>query len=152
MIAADPSVLVSLPQTELSATPSMPPSLSCSNIDSTGLSSLTLFQANCCPPGFVDYWQQHALCMAVPHFSVTLVPQVLHIVVSLELVVEETGSLHALQMAWLTILNALLIHESKPLVIIFQSQQLFLTLSLSHQTGLWLAQIQGIRSGPASLI
>jgi secretion monitor len=56
------------------------------------------------------------------------------------------------QLALLVTLNALLTHESKPPVIIRQTQQPFLPLASSHQTGLWLAQVQGIRAGPASLI
>ncbi|MBU9857515.1 secA translation cis-regulator SecM [Rahnella bonaserana] len=152
MVAASLGVSTNLSQTELPAVPNTSSSLNRLNIGSTGLSNLALLQANRRPSFGVDYWQQHALRTVIRHLSFALAPQVVYTVAAPEVVAEEAGPLHVQQLALLVTLNALLTHESKPPVIIRQTQQPFLTFSLPHKTGLWLAQVQGIRAGPASLI
>ncbi len=87
----------------------------------------------------------------VPLFAIFLLPwhpQVVYTAAP-EVVTEEAEPLHVQQLALLVTLNALLTHESKPPVIIRHTQQpQILSHASSHQTGLWLAQVQGIRAGP----
>ena len=152
MVAASLGVSTNLSQTELPALPNTSSSLNRLNIGSTGLSNLALLQANRRPSFGVDYWQQHALRTVIRHLSFALAPQVAYTVTQPEAKLQEAEPLHVQQLALLVTLNALLTHEPKPPVIIRQTQQPFLSLASSHQTGLWLAQVQGIRAGPASLI
>ncbi|MFO6297687.1 secA translation cis-regulator SecM [Rahnella selenatireducens] len=152
MVAASLGVSTNLSQTELPAVPNTSSSLNRLNIGSTGLSNLALLQANRRPSFGVDYWQQHALRTVIRHLSFALAPQVVYTAVQPEAVAQEAEPLHVQQLALLVTLNALLTHESKPPVIIRHTQQPFLNFSSSHQTGLWLAQVQGIRAGPAFLI
>ena len=151
MVAASLGVSTNLSQTELASVPNTSSSLNRLNIGNTGLSNLALLQAHRRPSFGVDYWQQHALRTVIRHLSFALAPQVVY-TASPEVIAEEAEPLHVQQLALLVNLNALLTHESKPPVIIRRTQQPLLTTSSSHQTGLWLAQVQGIRAGPVTLI
>ena len=151
MVAASLGVSTNLSQTELASVPNTSSSLNRLNIGNTGLSNLALLQAHRRPSFGVDYWQQHALRTVIRHLSFALAPQVVYTAAP-EVVAEEAEPLHVQQLALLVTLNALLTHESKPPVIIRRTQQPLLTTSSSHQTCLWLAQVQGIRAGPITLI
>ncbi|NJD00603.1 secA translation cis-regulator SecM [Candidatus Erwinia dacicola] len=93
----------------------------------------------------VDYWHQHAIRTVIRHLSFTLTP-------SDSPVAEETQPLEAHKLALLDTLNSLLTHEAKPPVIIRTKAQRQVNAVPRHQTGLWLAQVHGIRAGPLHLI
>ncbi|MFK8260286.1 secA translation cis-regulator SecM [Erwinia sp. AnSW2-5] len=88
----------------------------------------------------VDYWHQHAIRTVIRHLSFTLTTSVSPVVT------EQPHQAHKL--ALLDTLNALLTHEAKPPVIIRYTAQRQVEAAPRHQTGLWLAQVQGIRAGP----
>lgn len=106
---------------------------------------LAMLQESVRRPNFnVDYWHQHAIRTVIRHLSFSLTPA--HIPD-----IEQAMPLEVQKLALLDTLNALLTHEAKPPTIIRQTQQRHVAAEPHHQTGLWLAQVQGIRAGPASL-
>ncbi|KAA9002594.1 secA regulator SecM [Affinibrenneria salicis] len=91
----------------------------------------------------VDYWHQHAIRTVIRHLSFALsTPQT----ASAPAAATQLAADHHLVL--LDTLNALLTHESKPPAIIRRTERAVPPAFLSHHTGLWLAQIQGIRAGP----
>ena len=105
--------------------------------------SLALIDTARRPSFSVDYWHQHAIRTVIRHLSFTLTPSA-----SPAAVAEQPLQAHKL--ALLDTLNALLTHEAKPPVIIRYTAQRQVEAAPRHQTGLWLAQVQGIRAGPFS--
>ncbi|CAI1082523.1 Secretion monitor precursor [Serratia marcescens] len=99
----------------------------------------------------VDYWQQHALRTVIRHLSFALAPQAVYARVQ-ESEAEAEPPLQVAQLALLSTLNALLTHEPKPPTIIRHTHLEVLPTLARHQTGLWVAQVQGIRAGPAALV
>ena len=124
------------------ALPSTSSSLNRQNSASGAFNSLALLQEAHRRPTFsVDYWHQHALRTVIRHLSFALAPQA-----------EVTEPpLQVAQLALLSTLNALLTHEPKPPTIIRTTHHAVLPAVAQHQAGLWLAQVQGIRAGPAAL-
>ncbi|WP_158781830.1 secA translation cis-regulator SecM [Pantoea sp. BAV 3049] len=107
--------------------------------------SLALLQESARRPNFtVDYWHQHAIRTVIRHLSFTLTPASLP-------AAEQAVPLEVQKLALLDTLNGLLTHEAKPPAIIRQTEQRQATIQPRYQAGLWLARIQGIRAGPASL-
>lgn len=103
------------------------------------------------PTFSVDYWQQHALRTVIRHLSFALAPQAVYARVQ-ESEAEAEPPLQVAQLALLSTLNALLTHEPKPPTIIRHTHLEVLPTLARHQTGLWVAQVQGIRAGPAALV
>ncbi|NIG62616.1 MAG: secA regulator SecM [Serratia symbiotica] len=100
----------------------------------------------------VDYWHQHALRTIISHLSFALAPQTMYMWRQKN----ETEAVEPpLQMAQLTLLsstiNALLKHDPKPPTIIRYLNYTVLPAQHLLQTGLWLAQVLGIRAGPSVL-
>ncbi|WP_428945195.1 secA translation cis-regulator SecM [Pantoea sp. FN060301] len=91
----------------------------------------------------VDYWHQHAIRTVIRHLSFTLAP------VNLP-TAEQAMPLAVQKLALLNTLNALLTHEARPPVIVRQTAAPQRVTDRRYQTGLWLAQVQGIRAGPVS--
>ncbi|MBV4365728.1 secA translation cis-regulator SecM [Erwinia sp. BNK-24-b] len=91
----------------------------------------------------VDYWHQHAIRTVIRHLSFTLTP--------VSTVVEQASPLDVHQLALLDTLNALLTHEARPPAIVRYTAQQQTSATPRYQPGLWLARVQGIRAGPASL-
>jgi len=151
MVAASLGVSTSLSASELATTSSTSCSLNRLNIGSTGLSNLALLQAHRRPGYGVDYWQQHALRTVIRHLSFAMVPPVNYTVAPLANVAE-VEPLHVQQLALLHTLNALLTHESRPATTASSEPYYAIPSLQSYQPGLWLAQKQGIRAGPFSLI
>ncbi len=107
--------------------------------------SLALLQESVRRPGFnVDYWHQHALRTVIRHLSFTLTP-------ASQPTTEQAVPLEVQKLALLDTLNALLTHEARPPTIIRHTAERQVAAQPRYQTGLWLAQVQGIRAGPASL-
>jgi len=107
--------------------------------------SLALLQECVRRPAFsVDYWHQHAIRTVIRHLSFTLTPSAVP-------AAEEAQPLEAQKLALLDTLNALLTHETRTPVINHHSLQRQTWVPAYYQTGLWLAQVQGIRAGPLSL-
>ncbi|RWR00524.1 Secretion monitor [[Pantoea] beijingensis] len=108
---------------------------------------LALLQESARRPNFnVDYWHQHAIRTVIRHLSFTaLTPQHLD-------VAEQALPLEVQKIALLDTLNALLTHESRAAAIGHDSEPSLQTASPDHQVGLWLAQVQGIRAGPVTLV
>lgn len=92
----------------------------------------------------VDYWHQHAIRTVIRHLSFSLTPASLP-------TAEQVMPLEVQKLALLDTLNALLTHEARPPTIIRHTAARQVTAPSRYQTGLWLAQVQGIRAGPASL-
>ncbi len=151
MVAASLGVSTSLSASELATTSSTSCSLNRLNIGSTGLSNLALLQAHRRPGYGVDYWQQHALRTVIRHLSFAMAPPVNYTVAPLA-AAAEVEPLHVQQLALLHTLNALLTHESRPVTIASSGPHYVILSSQTYQPGLWLAQKQGIRAGPFSLI
>ncbi|MBP2848457.1 MULTISPECIES: secA translation cis-regulator SecM [Dickeya] len=87
-----------------------------------------------------DFWHQHAIRTVIRHLSFAFTPPATIIEAA------EASRLHHHQVL-LETLNALLTREAAPQRI--ASTELAPTyFSPSHHTGLWLAQVQGIRAGP----
>ncbi|WP_437610435.1 secA translation cis-regulator SecM [Erwinia sp. V71] len=97
-------------------------------------------------PNFtVDYWHQHAIRTVIRHLSfTTLAPEDLPSA-------EQALPLEAQKFALIDSLSVLLTHESRPALIIRDSSRHPDAQNLTHHSGLWLAQVQGIRAGPALL-
>lgn len=107
--------------------------------------SLALLQESVRRPNFnVDYWHQHAIRTVIRHLSFTLTP-------ANQPTAEQVMPLEVQKLALLDTLNALLTHEARPPTIIRQTTEPQSVAKPRYQTGLWLAQVQGIRAGPASL-
>lgn len=83
--------------------------------------------------------------------SFALAPQAVYARVQ-ESEAEAELPLQVAQLALLSTLNALLTHEPKPPTIIRHTHLEVLPTLARHQTGLWVAQVQGIRAGPAALV
>lgn len=117
------------------------------NISSVARSHhLALLQESVRRPSFsVDYWHQHAIRTVIRHLSFTLTPSVSPATVA-------ERPLEAHKLALLDTLNALLTHEARPPVIIRRTAEREVSVSSLHHPGLWLAQVRGIRAGPASLV
>jgi len=106
--------------------------------------SLALLQESARRPNFnVDYWHQHAIRIVIRHLSFALTPALP--------TAEQTLPLEVQKLALLDTLNALLTHESRPPVVTHDTPRHNLPLRAAHHSGLWLAQVQGIRAGPATL-
>lgn len=107
--------------------------------------SLALLQESARRQNFtVDYWHQHAIRTVIRHLSFALTPQ--HLPDA-----EQALPLEVQKLALLDTLNTLLTHEARPPVITRDTPRHSETLRAAHQSGLWLAQVQGIRAGPAVL-
>jgi secretion monitor len=153
MVAATlgaPSNLSGAP--DQAALPSSSSSLNRQNSASSAFNSLALLQEAHRRPTFsVDYWQQHALRTVIRHLSFALAPQAVYARVQESETEAAEPPLQVAQLALLSTLNALLTHEPKPPTIIRHTHLEVLPALAQHQTGLWLAQVQGIRAGPAAL-
>ncbi|MCX8957569.1 secA translation cis-regulator SecM [Erwinia psidii] len=104
---------------------------------------LALLQANARWPNLNnDYWHQHAIRTVIRHLSFTLTPASLP-------AAEQAMPLEAHKLALLDTLNALLTREVKPPAIVRQTTQPQFTTRFTWKAGLWLAQVSGIRAGPA---
>lgn len=124
------------------ALPNTSSSLNRQNAANGTFNSLALLQdAHRRPTFSVDYWQQHALRTVIRHLSFALAPQAVYARVQ----ESETQAEPPLQVALLT-------HEPKPPTIIRHTHLEVLPTLARHQTGLWVAQVQGIRAGPAALV
>jgi len=108
---------------------------------------LRLQEAHRRPSFNVDYWQQHALRTVIRHLSFALAPQTVYTRTQ-EAAPEPAQPLQVEQLALLNTLNTLLTHEPKPPTIIRRTQYALISASAEHDTGLWVAQVQGIRAGP----
>lgn len=107
--------------------------------------SLALLHESVRRPNFnVDYWHQHAIRTVIRHLSFTLTP-------ARQPSTERVIPLEVQKLALLDTLNALLTHEARPPTIVRQTTGRRVAAKTQHQTGLWLAQVQGIRAGPVSL-
>lgn len=134
------------------ALPSSPSSLNRQNSASGTFNSLALLQEAHRRSSFsVDYWQQHALRTVIRHLSFALAPQAVYVRVPESEAEAAESPLHVAQLALLSTLNALLTQEPKPPTIIRHIHFNVLPSLAQHQTGLWLAQVLGIRAGPAVL-
>ncbi|WP_173632906.1 secA translation cis-regulator SecM [Paramixta manurensis] len=104
--------------------------------------SLALLQESARRPTFnVDYWHQHAIRTVIRHLSFTLAPQGMPDA-------EQALPLAVQKLALIDTLNALLTREVRPPVIIRRTQNLRTPIISEYHTGLWLAQVRGIRAGP----
>ncbi|WP_127959506.1 secA translation cis-regulator SecM [Serratia microhaemolytica] len=151
MVAATLGAPQSLASSDQSALSSTSSSLNSHTVTDNAIDHLALWQG--CyrrPTNNIDYWQQHALRTVIRHLSFSLAPQAV-----------SNGGQNALsnteqrlqmaQLALISTLNALLTHHPK-LAVTVSPRPLFRSeIGLSHHTGLWLAQVQGIRAGPSSL-
>lgn len=98
----------------------------------------------------VDYWQQHALRTVIRHLFCSGTTS--GICTRTRSRRNRTGcSIKIQQLALLDTLNALLTHEFKPPAIIRYTEQVERPVLSPYKPGLWLAQVQGIRAGPANL-
>ncbi|PWC21746.1 secA regulator SecM [Brenneria roseae subsp. roseae] len=89
----------------------------------------------------VDYWHQHAIRTVIRHLSFALTtPQ--------QIDAQQADELPSHSLVLLDTLNALLTREEKAPTAVHQTGRVSLFPPTRHQTGLWLAQIQGIRAGP----
>ncbi|MFI8415190.1 secA translation cis-regulator SecM [Serratia sp. NPDC078593] len=135
------------------ALPSTSSSLNRQNSVSVAFNSLALLQDVHRRPTFsVDYWQQHALRTVIRHLSFALAPQAVFARVQEHDADTAEPPLQVAQLALLSTLNALLTHEPKPPTIIRDTHHSVHPSLAEYQPGLWLAQIQGIRAGPAIFI
>jgi len=101
-------------------------------------------------PSFtVDYWHQHAIRTAIRHLCVAWVPDPLGLPSPLT---EMIAPLKVQHQVLLTALNGLLTRESKQPSVIHSLRQGEYQPYLDHRTGIRLAQVQGIRAGPACII
>ncbi|CFQ48690.1 secA translation cis-regulator SecM [Yersinia alsatica] len=153
MVAASlgvPSNLSGVP--DQAAIPNTSSSQSRQNYGATNFNSLALLHDMHRRPSFsVDYWQQHALRTVIRHLSFALAPQAAYARVQEVAEVEQVQPSQIQQLALLDTLNALLTHEFKPPAIIRYTEQVERPVLSLHKPGLWLAQVQGIRAGPAIL-
>ncbi len=92
----------------------------------------------------VDYWHQHAIRTVIRHLSFSLTPQ--HLPDA-----PQALPLSVQKLALIDTLNALLTHETRLPVIIRHTVLQRLPVTTDYHTGLWVAQVQGIRAGPAIL-
>ena len=124
----------------LAETPSRSLNIGCvSAIDHLALLQSSLRRASC----NVDYWHQHAIRTVIRHLSFTLTPAV----------AEPAQPLQAHQQrALLNTLNALLTLEVQPAATIRSVALPDIRATSGYCCRLWLAQVQGIRAGPALLI
>ncbi|MGX1958579.1 secA translation cis-regulator SecM [Serratia proteamaculans] len=134
------------------ALPSTSSSLNRQNSASGVFNSLALLQEAHRRPNFsVDYWHQHALRTVIRHLSFALAPQAVYARMQEREAEATEPPSQVAQLALLSTLNALLTHEPKPPTIIRDTHHAVLPAIAQHQTGLWLAQVQGIRAGPTVL-
>ncbi len=134
------------------ALPSTSSSLNRQNSASVAFNSLALLQEAHRRPNFsVDYWHQHALRTVIRHLSFALAPQAVYARMQEREAEATEPPSQVAQLALLSTLNALLTHEPKPPTIIRDTHHAVLPAIAQHQTGLWLAQVQGIRAGPTVL-
>ncbi|AKP34302.1 secA translation cis-regulator SecM [Yersinia aleksiciae] len=152
MVAASlgvPSNLSGVP--DQTAIPNTSSSQSRQNHGATNFNSLALLHDMHRRPSFsVDYWQQHALRTVIRHLSFALAPQAAYARAQEVAEVEQVAPSQIQQLALLDTLNALLTHEFKPPAIIRYTEQVKRPVLSLHKPGLWLAQVQGIRAGPAN--
>lgn len=151
MVAATLGAPSNLSRTpDQAALPSSSSSLNRQNSANGTFNTLALLQEAHRRPSFsVDYWQQHALRTVIRHLSFALAPQA--VCVRVQESEAEEPPLQVAQLALLSTLNALLTQEPKPPTIIRHIRIDVLPTLAQHQTGLWLAQVQGIRAGPVVL-
>ncbi|MEI7186732.1 secA translation cis-regulator SecM [Dickeya dianthicola] len=86
-----------------------------------------------------DFWHQHAIRTVIRHLSFAFTPPVT--------VVEATEASRLHHQVLLETLNALLTREATPPTSA-RADLVPSHFSPSHHSGLWLAQVQGIRAGP----
>ncbi len=116
----------------------------------TGFGSLSYLKETQRRPSFtVDYWHQHAIRTVIRHLSIAWVPDHLGPPVPLA---EMAAPLDVQHQVLLSALNGLLTRESKQPSVIRYLRQREYQPRLDHRTGIRLAQVQGIRAGPARLI
>ncbi|AHG21215.2 Secretion monitor [Chania multitudinisentens RB-25] len=153
MVAATLGVPQSLSGTsDQTSLPSTSSSLNRQNSASHAFNSLALLQEVHRRPTFsVDYWHQHALRTVIRHLSFAFSPQAIYARVQEAEADAVEPPLQAAQLALLSTLNALLMHEPKPPTIIRDTDRSVAPALAQHQTGIWLAQVQGIRAGPGIL-
>lgn len=153
MVAATLGVPQNLLDTsDQTSLPSASSSLNRQTSANSAFNNLALLQEAHRHPTFgVDYWHQHALRTVIRHLSFALAPQTVYARVPDVEVDAAEPPLQAVQLALLSTLNALLMHESKPPTIIRDTNHPIVPSLAQHQPGLWLAQVQGIRAGPALL-
>lgn len=144
MVAAS----LGLPQANASDAPTLPEtaarSLNISN--AVRFDSLAFLQESARRPSFnVDYWHNHAIRTVIRHLSFSLTP------------VNQPDTAQAIplqvqKLALLDTLSALLTHDITPAPVIARAPAFRVAAYPGQATGLWLAQVQGIRAGPASLV
>ncbi|MBJ7222879.1 MULTISPECIES: secA translation cis-regulator SecM [unclassified Brenneria] len=89
----------------------------------------------------VDYWHQHAIRTVIRHLSFALTaPQ--------PITARQVDDLPSHSLVLLDTLSALLTREAKLPTIIRQTGRVSSFPPTHHQTGIWLAQVRGIRAGP----
>ncbi|MCG8707478.1 secA regulator SecM [Brenneria sp. 4F2] len=89
----------------------------------------------------VDYWHQHAIRTVIRHLSFALTaPQQIN--------AQQVDDLPSHSLVLLDTLNALLTREEKQPTIVRQTGRVSAFPFTHHQTGIWLAQVRGIRAGP----
>lgn len=138
--------------TDQTSLPSTSSSLNRQNSASHAFNSLALLQEVHRRSALsVNYWQQHALRTVIRHLSFALAPQAVYARVQEAETNAVEPPLQVAQLALLSTLNALLTHEPKPPTIIRDTHHPVVPSLARHHTGLWLAQVQGIRAGPGVL-
>lgn len=121
------------------------PSLSRQN---AGFTQLALLQDVQRRPSFtVDYWHQHAIRTVIRHLTIAWAPTRGAALSSADAAVP----LAVPHQILISSLNALLTHESKPPAVIRHIARALYQPFSDHRTGIRLAQVQGIRAGPALL-
>ncbi|NKI75253.1 secA regulator SecM [Dickeya sp. CFBP 2040] len=88
-----------------------------------------------------DFWHQHAIRTVIRHLSFAFTPPAT--------VVETAEASRLHHQVLLETLNALLTSEATPHNSSCCAELAPVHVSPSYHTGLWLAQVQGIRAGPA---
>ncbi|QWA10120.1 secA translation cis-regulator SecM [Sodalis ligni] len=120
------------------------------NAFNAGFANLSFLKETQRRPYFaVDYWHQHAIRTAIRHLSVAWVPEPLGQKLPLA---ENVAPLKVQHQVLLTVLNGLLTRESKQPSVIRSLRQGVYQPFFDHRTGIRLAQVQGIRAGPARAV
>lgn len=125
------------------------PSLSRQNAYNAGFTHLALLKDAQRRPSFmVDYWHQHAIRTVIRHLSIAWVPARTGAPLT---AADNATPLNVQHQVLLSTLSALLNHEPKlPAVIRHIARPDYRPVT-DHRTGIRLAQVQGIRAGPARI-